>query len=302
VKAPAAAALAACVALAPRAMADPALGVSFGPGPARAISEELSAWRDAPVFEYAYGPRAQASLGGELSLYTNRREESTFRLGLSALAAFENGASKSVLPDEVYRTRFGVTFAFSADRLARRWLGEGAALELSLLAGFEHDGQASSYVPDAPRPWDIPFGETGLVFQPEIALRAPLGRRIEVTTALRDRLTASGLAAAVGARVASDIAAGYLDEGLLHVPGAEVDLRWRAFPRGSPVLSLAGEQFIPLAPARTGFFVRALLGAALGGSLGEVVPFVSFDAGNGSGMLIDRREARLSFGVRYAPF
>jgi hypothetical protein len=38
------------------------------------------------------------------------------------------------------------------------------------------------------------------------------------------------------------------------------------------------------------------------GKVGELEPFGSFDAGNGKGLLIDRREVRVSCGLRYAPF
>ena len=54
--------------------------------------------------------------------------------------------------------------------------------------------------------------------------------------------------------------------------------------------------------AKDGWFVAALAGLAVHGALGEVMPFVSVDAGNDKGLLINRRELRVSIGVRYAPF
>jgi hypothetical protein len=302
-----AAALLVALSLAGPARADPEpvvpLGAAFGPGPARVVSLGLSASRDAPVFELAYGPYAQASLGGEVGLFRYRDASTTVRLGLSGLVALENGDSAGGFPpEELCRAILGATWALSLDRFARTWFGPRSAFELSFLVGLERDGQSASYLPDPPRPWDIPFGEGGSIIQPGIALRTPLSRNLDVTLRIRDRFTVSGIVDAVGQKVASDVVAGYLQEGLLQVPGAEAGLRYRAFTRVSGVVSISGEQMIPLQPAQTGFFGRALFGVALAGVAGEVVPFLSLDGGNGQGLLINRRETRMSVGIRYAPF
>ena len=70
-----------------------------------------------------------------------------------------------------------------------------------------------------------------------------------------------------------------------------------------PQLALFGEHlFAHDAFVQDGEFFRAMAGAVLPGRVGELEPFVSFDGGNGKGLLVQERELRLSVGIRYAPF
>ena len=72
-----------------------------------------SASRDAPVFEYAYGPRAQLSLGRELVIG---------RFHLALLGALEDARDHGPLPDELGRivVETGATWALAGWRLGAR--------------------------------------------------------------------------------------------------------------------------------------------------------------------------------------
>jgi hypothetical protein len=50
------------------------------------------------VFEYAYGPRAQASIGMEPGLVTFVRPDVVTHVGFYALAALENGTDTRLFP------------------------------------------------------------------------------------------------------------------------------------------------------------------------------------------------------------
>src|SRR4051812_13315972 len=81
-------------------------GAEWLPGPSRAISVADSASPDAPVTSYAYGPRAQASLGGDVALFRVLARTYTFRLGGSALLAFDDAERHAALPGETVRDAF----------------------------------------------------------------------------------------------------------------------------------------------------------------------------------------------------
>ena len=68
------------------------------PGPARAIPRSTSASRDTPVFELAYGPRAQGSIGAEPGLLELRGPGAALRFGMYAMIALENGTGRAVFP------------------------------------------------------------------------------------------------------------------------------------------------------------------------------------------------------------
>ena len=83
------------------------------PGSSRAISPADSASPDAPVTSYAYGPRAHASLGGDLALFSAPARAYTFRLGGSALLAFDDAERHALSPGEALQSAFE---AFGFDR------------------------------------------------------------------------------------------------------------------------------------------------------------------------------------------
>ena len=276
------------------------------PGDARAITRSTSASRDAPVFEYAYGPRAQASIGAELGIVEFTRETTTLRIGFYALLALENASSNDVFPpQELWRGLLGAHVALELPRLARAWLVPGSKLEIALVVGREdnHATQAPTPPLAPPGPSAIPFGGGGDFLAPEIAVSLPLGRSLNVVMRLQDRIYWNALPLLVGARVASDAIADGLHEGLANAPGADIIVRWRATPWLAPQLAIFAEHLFPHdAFVEDGSFLRVMAGLVTRGRVGELEPFVSFDGGNGKGLLIEERALRLSVGVRYALF
>jgi hypothetical protein len=251
------------------------------PGSARTIARATSASRDIPLLELAYGPRAQASVGLEPGFLAVVTSQWTVHVGGYAMVALENGVSKIAFPpSETWRGLVGFSVSASADALARRWFGRDASLEFSLVLGHESDHFSGHDTP-VQLPGDLP-NVTGDFVAPDVALRAPLGRFL-VTARLSDRV--------------------YVRGALVDAPSADLGFRLRVHPIVQPTLALYGEQILPRDGAmHSGFFGRVLAGVGFVGRLGEVTPFFSVDAGNGKGVLVARREARISGGIRYAPF
>jgi hypothetical protein len=298
--------LAAALALAAQAPRAARADTVWLPGPARAIPRTASASRDAAVFEYAYGPRAQATIGMEPGVLELRRASVVTRFGLYALAGLEDATNTRLFPPaELWRGLVGVSFAWELPAAARAWLVPGSTLELGLVVGHEsdHATASSSSALEPPGPRTIPFGGGGNFVAPDVAVRLPAGRTVTIDLRLADRVYFSELPLLVGARAASDAVAGALHEGLASAASADVVVRWRALSWAHPILAAYGEHLFARDPfVDDGGFLRVLAGIALPGRLGEVEPFGSFDAGNGKGLLVERRELRLSVGVRYAPF
>ena len=87
------------------------------PGAARAVPRSSSASRDTPVFEYAHGPRAQGSLGGEIDLFGARGRSVSFRLGGYAMIALENTTETQPSPREYWSGLIGLSGSLSLDAL-----------------------------------------------------------------------------------------------------------------------------------------------------------------------------------------
>ncbi len=296
------------VAVAPRSgrAEEPPPTTVWLPGSARAISRADSASRDAPVFEYAYGPRAQASLGIEPALFQLVRTRTTWRFGFFGFVGLENETSDRLFaPNELWRGAAGLSTFAELTGLERRWLPRGGHLEVGLVVGFEaaHQSAQSSAALPPPRSGDIPYGAGGDYLEPDIALEVPVRVASWVRFRLRDRLYFNELPLLVGAREASDVVADYFHEGLVNAPAIDVALRWRQGARVQPQLAAFADLLFPHdAFAAEGWFVRVMAGAVLPGRVGQVEPFASFDAGNGQGLLVNRREVRVSLGVRDALF
>jgi len=272
------------------------------PARAHSIGPADSASRDAPVIEYAYGPRAQLSLGGEVGLLAAAH---TYRLGLRGLAAFEDAQGHDPLPDETGRLRIEITNAWSLDCWARRALGARGALELGANLGFERArelrGTEAAVLVEPPRPGDIAFGAGGGWLALEAALRAPLGARWLITARVSERIFWNALPELAGSRSASDALANSVGEGLSHAPALELALRWQRFRRVRPLLALFAEALRPHDDsADPSYLVRALLAVGLPAEGGEALPFVALEVGSGKGLLVNRHEVRLSVGVRLA--
>jgi hypothetical protein len=304
---PCAAALAALTLVAARAGAAPPVDARRWvvlPGAPRALPDDLSASRDAALLEYAYGPRAQLSVGQDVGVAA-RRGDVSFHLGVSALAALEDSRSSGPIPDEVGRLLAGIAATWSFDRWARARLGAAGMLELGVGLGLERDRELRSAETDRPvppeRPGDIPFGGGGNWVAFDAGVRLGLAPRWTLTARLRERVFMSGWPLIFGARAASDAVADSIGDGLAHAPSLDVRLVWAVRARVQPFLSAYVEGLFPQdETAHASYFVRGLLGVALLGAAGEAVPFVSLDAGSGKGLLVNRHELRLSVGLRHA--
>jgi hypothetical protein len=276
------------------------------PGTARAMPRSTSASRDAPVFEYAFGPRAQASIGAEPGLLLVRRDASNLRLGFYALFGLENATSHRVFPPgELWRGLVGAQIAWELPRLARAWLVPGSDIEIALVLGHEsdHATSASSSTLAPPGPLAIPFGGGGEYLAPDVAVSLPAGRYVTLVMRLTDRIYFNELPLFVGARVASDAVADGLHEGIANAASADLVATWRATSWAEPRLAVFGEHlFARDAFVPDGAFLRVMAGVVFPGRVGEIEPFASFDGGNGKGLLVQERELRFSVGVRYALF
>jgi hypothetical protein len=255
------------------------------------------------VLEYAYGPQAQASIGAEPGLLALTGHDVTGHVGLYAMVALENANDPVIFPpSKLWRGLVGVSFALELARAARAWLGEGSDLELTAVVGHESDHSSSLGGLDAPRSAVIPNGGGGNFVSLDAAERLCAGRLV-FTVRLQNRIYFNAFPSIVGAHSDSDTVASVLHEGLVDAAGADLVVRWRASASVQPQLATFAEHLFARGPGvADGGFVRAMLGVVFLGKVGELEPFGSLDAGNGKGLLIDRRETRLSVGLRYAPF
>ncbi len=257
------------------------------PAEASAVPYARSASRDAPVFEYAYGPRAQSSLGGVLGLAAREGEASTLRFSGSVLLALENARRDRPEPSEAWRTVFELT-------VARKSRAFGGVLEPAVALGRAVAYTTGSEPVDPIEPDDIPFGGGGYYVAPELAGAFAFGRwRLEARASWR--LYANLFPDLVDQEEVADVAADFFEDGLAHRPALDVTFAHEA----GPFAAWHGALLFPHDDnAHAGAFTRLMLGTTFAGA---VIPFVSVDAGNGQGALINREELRFSAGVRYAP-
>jgi hypothetical protein len=273
------------------------------PGPARAIPRTTSASRDTPVLEYAYGPQAQASIGAEPGLLALTWQNATGHVGLYAMVALENANDPVIFPpSKLWRGLVGLSFALELPRAARAWLGAGSDFEVTALVGHESDHSSSLGGLDPSSPAVIPDGGGGNFLSLDAAERLCAARFV-FTIRMQNRVYFNVFPWIVGAHSGSDTVASVLHEGLVDAASADLVVRWRVSAWAQPQLATFAEHlFARDRGVADGGFVRAMLGVVFPGKVGELEPFGSLDAGNGKGLLIDRRETRLSVGVRYAPF
>jgi hypothetical protein len=269
-------------------------------GPSRAISYADSASPDAPVTSYAYGPRSQATLGGDLAFYRRVHRQSGFRLGGSALLAFEDAARHQPLPGETLRSAFELSLGWSWTDFAARALGPHRELEWTLALGRHSALPMSDFaLPDRYHADDVPFGAGGGYLGTDIALRSPFAGRGSAFIRLGARAYTNLAPDLVGAHEASDVVADSLHEGAEFQSSLELGVRYAALPRLEPLLRL---YFDVIAPhddqAKVLALARLLVGAALPGQSWELTPFTAVEAGRGEGVAVNRTELRWSAGVR----
>lgn len=275
------------------------------PAAPRAVPSRASASRDAPALEYAYGPRAQMSLGHAVGLLA-RRGDVGWHLWTSALMGLENADAAQPLPVELGRLRIELGFAVDLTEVAHRHLGARGALELGISLGVERVRELRAAETDrfapTPRSGDIAFGGGGAWLGLDARARWTLAPDLHLTLGLAERVFAHTFAEVFAGPEAADHVVSAVAEGLAHAPAAEASLRWVASPSAHPLVAVFGEALLPADDsADASGFARALLGVALPGEAAEALPFLSVDVGSGKGLLINRHEVRLSLGVRYAP-
>jgi hypothetical protein len=263
------------------------------PGNSREIVRTDSASRDAAVSGLVFAPRVAAKGAADFALAKIEAGGVAVRPGFFAffeLEHAEQGLSGPLpLPGEgkglmLWRGMFGLSLMLSAERLAHAWLGPHGAIEWGATIGHESDHVTGASFDDAPDPGDIPDGGGGNFVLYELAMRAPVVDRVDAWWRVEDRA--------------------YFAGPILHAPGAEAGVKWHLGPHFEPLLSLFAESLLvdKESGARDGGFLGVLAGIAAPGVAGEVLPYVAVDVGNGKGLLINRREAVTSIGVRYAPF
>jgi hypothetical protein len=264
------------------------------PGNSREISRSTSASRDTPVSALVFGPRVRAMGAADFAFAKIDLDGVVLRPGMDAFFELEHADTglegKLPLPGQgngpmLWRGMYRVSLALSAEKLARRWLGERGAIEIAMSAGHESDHVTGASFDDVRARGDIEAGGGGEFFVYEIATRAPLSAKVDVWARIEDRQ--------------------YLRGAILHAPGLEGGLRWRAGRVLQPIVSVFGERLLVdpnVNHGENGGFASILAGVAVHGAAGEAIPFLSLDMGNGKGLLINRREINLVLGVRFAPF
>ncbi|MEP7120100.1 MAG: hypothetical protein ABJE95_04280 [Byssovorax sp.] len=290
---------AATAASASPALADGSFFPSFSerlPGNAREISRSSSASRDTPVLEGAYGPASQSSVGLEFGTVRLHWEGISVRLGVHFLVALENHdkgvfAGMPFVASQLWRGLWGSSLAFTSRSLARQLFGPRGALEVTTLFGHETAHADADFRATHPgfggasRRGDIRDGGQGNYFQHDLAVRLAPSASLDLVLRVQDRIYVTGL--------------------MRHAPGLDAALTWRMMPEIQPMIAIFAERLL-VNPgenaAQNGGFARVMLGAVLPGKLGAVTPFLSLDGGNGKGYLVNQRELRGSFGLRYSPF
>ena len=280
--------------------ASSAAAAEWLPGRSRAVTHEDSADPSAPVVSYAYGPRARATLGGDLAFVAFRDRRKDLRLGGSALLAFENARSTRVVPDQTFTSavELGAAWAFpGATHPLSRTLG---TLELAVTLGNRAAHRLSYFeLGDRIHTTDVPFGAGGSYLGLELAARSLAHAPLVLTPRLGFRLFTNLFPDLVGQRVASDVVADGLREGAEFMDFLELDARWVQSPRVQPLLGLYTDAIFPHDDsAHRRWLGRFLLGVALPGTAFELTPFVDGELGHGQGLLVNRTEARLGAGVR----
>jgi hypothetical protein len=254
----------------------------------RRVSRAWSASRDTPAMNLLVVPRDIRTAGGELALFTWRGSSTSLRTGFGGMIELESGGETTgvgnLFPKAVggilWRGSYAYYVALSLDSVAER-MCDGCALELGL--SYRHESQhytGSNHGGDGMDYTDQPYMGDDVILDAAIA------------TTRGDWYLAARALAFVYLPGRSSYAGG---------PGLDVHVRWRG-ARVHPFVGGYAEQLYgtELMGRRfdNAYLVRALAGVALPSTLGDVMIYLSADAGNRKGIVGNTEEATLGIGVR----
>jgi hypothetical protein len=260
-------------------------------GFARRVPRTWSASRDAPVLNLMVVPRDVRTAGGELAIATWRMSATSLRLGFAGLIELESDGETTgfgnLFPRAngaiLWRGSYAWFAALSLDR-AGEHMCNGCAIELALQ--YRHESQHYTGSQEGDPGMDVtgePFVGDDLIADAAVAV--PRGDWL---------FTARALAFAfIPGR--SSYAGG---------PALDLHVRYRASPRVQPFASGYAEQLFDREfhgrLAGDAYLLRALAGVALPSALGDVMLYVSADAGNRKGIRGNTEEATIGVGARLA--
>ncbi|MGE0402696.1 MAG: hypothetical protein AB7T06_38690 [Kofleriaceae bacterium] len=256
----------------------------------RRISRTWSASRDTPSMNLLVLPRDVRTLGGELALFTWRGSSTSVRTGFAGLLELESDGETTGLGNLfpkatggiLWRGSYAYYVALSLDDAGER-MCEGCAVELGIQ--YRHESQhytGSNHGGLGMDVTDEPFIGDDVIVDGAMSI------------ASGDWLVAGRALAFVFLPGRSSYAGG---------PAIDVHVRWRG-ARVHPFISGYAEQLFgtELMGRRfdNAYLVRALAGVALPSKLGDVMIYLSADAGHRKGIRGNTEEATLGLGIRLA--
>jgi len=254
-------------------------------GPARAISHSSSASRDTALPQLQIGPHRVLTGGADVALLSIAAGGVTWRLGFFGLLELESdGTTTSYLPFpqadiHYWRGHYGYSVAASLDDLARRWC-DRCALEATLSARHEsehytgpNDGGGATDYADRPI-----IGDFVMV---DAAVRRPIGD-VDLIARIQERVFLPGRSS------------------YAQSPGADLDVRWRRWPRLHPFASAFAEWAQGTMGYPDTYLVRGMAGAIVPSGRGDLYLYLSADVGHRKGLAAYTEERTLGGGVRIA--
>lgn len=259
-------------------------------GPAREISHSSSASRDTFVLGMAIFPRPVLTAGGDFSFLSFRFSGMTWRLGFQGMLELESQGKTQAFQGtpsgdiHYWRGVYGYSIAVSLDRVARRYLGTGSALEAAVSGRHESEHYTGSN-----------DGGPGTDYSD----RPHIGNFIMLDFAIRYRIRRVDLIGRVQHKFFLP------DAGYTHGPGGDLAVRWRLCRWVHPFASFFGEYLFGatyFGPTRypDAYLLRGLAGVILPSRFGDLYIYMSGDVGHRKGLAVYTEEATLGGGLRVA--